>query len=245
MNLLPRGRRTQAFSRLEVLTLVACVTVWGGLALSALGSARDKSQRLVCLDRLGEIGRGFRAFAGDFGDRYPNNVSTNEYPNAASEYVPSGTVATNLLIWTSFRALSNHLASPAVFVCPSDTGRRGAGRFDLMGAPQARNACISYGVGVETGPSTPGMLLAADRSLEGGFPRLRFDQSSVGGILATNAQYLDTLEWNGFGMHRSAGNVLRADGSASGLSSAGLRLLLLRSGDPVNRYFQPGRSASE
>jgi prepilin-type processing-associated H-X9-DG protein len=46
-------------------------------------------------------------------------------------------------------------------------------------------------------------------------------------------------------MHQNAGNAALADGSVQQLTSARLRETIQNSGDILNRYAQPGKSATQ
>lgn len=230
-----------AFTRIDLLAVGLGVGVLVGLAIPTLATTQAKSRRIDCLNQLGQIGKAFRGYAAEHGERNPMNVSTNE--GGSADYLGASGTSGALFTWAHFRALSNHLASPRALACPSDVGRVAASSFPGMGITTNQNACISYGLGPEADVTRPGMVLVADRSVVGGDLNLEFDGAAARGYLKTNVALLATLGWHTNGMHRDAGNVVRGDGSVLALSSPGLRAQFAASGDFGNNYSQPGKTA--
>lgn len=228
------------FTRLDLLGLGTGILLIVATLLPAWGSARDKSLRTACVDQLKQIGAGFRFYAHDHAGRFPMNVSTNE--GGSADYLGASSRSGALFTWTHFRPLSNYLVTSTVLVCPTDAGRNPVDTFRDLERPEARNAAISYGVGTESDESLPNMLLAADRSIVGGFPAFEFDGAAVRGNIGTNLQFLATLGWATNGLHRQAGNAAVADGSVRPLSTPGLRSLMSDSREINNNYSQPGRT---
>jgi len=188
------ARNDKAFTLVEMLVVVVVMVVLAGFLLPALAKARAKAHRISCISNLKQMGLAFRIFATDHGDRFPMQVWTNAAELTASEAFPL----------RYFVGMSNELSVPYVLVCPSDT-RRSATHWTNV-----TRSNLSYFVGLEAMETFPQMLLAGDRNLTdrgqpvgpGLFP------------ITTNT----VLGWTD-AMHREAGNLLLADGSAQQASS--------------------------
>ena len=125
-------------------------------------------------------------------------------------------------------------------------GRYEATNWNDMGINnKAKNAAISYGLGVEADETRPQMLLAVDRSVWGGQPKFEFNNKAIIGNLGTNVTQLKDIKWDEKGMHQNAGNAALADGSVQQLTSARLRETIQNSGDILNRYSQPGKTSTQ
>src|SRR6185295_17865716 len=62
----PRG-----FSRLDLLAVLGCLTLFAGLVLPVLaGRTTPRSERVVCVNNLRQIGMAMQMWAGDNGNAY-------------------------------------------------------------------------------------------------------------------------------------------------------------------------------
>jgi prepilin-type processing-associated H-X9-DG protein len=114
------------------------------------------------------------------------------------------------LSFVHFQALSNDLATPAVFVCPADPGRTPAGSFSAM-----NNRNVSYFVGANAEYFLPNSILAGDRNVmsagQGSGDVIRIEDENPASW---------TRELHGF-----KGNQLFADGRVERVNVPQLRLL--------------------
>lgn len=194
-------RPARAFSLIDLLILVGTV-VLVALALlpSMIASSRPKPQRITCINNLKQIGLSFRLWAGDNGDKYPAQVSTNA--GGSMEWVSFGQVPPH------FAVMSNELNTPLILVCPEDRWRKAAANFGALTA-----ANLSYFMVPEADESLPQLWLAGDRNLATNGKALKPGLFTV----RTNA----ALGWTSE-LHRHNGNLALADGSVRTFSSAGL-----------------------
>ncbi len=116
--------RHQAFTLVELLTVIAIITVLMALLLPVFAAARGKARELVCSSNLRQIGMSITMYSQDYDGLYPWAL------DAADKYTPS--------IWDRYPdfqsqiphlpmlqdALQPYTRSHGIFQCPSDFGFR-------------------------------------------------------------------------------------------------------------------------
>ena len=66
-----RGRRSAAFTLIEMLVVIAIIGILAGLLLPALTSAREKARRIACLNNLNQFSKGLESYCADFAGYFP------------------------------------------------------------------------------------------------------------------------------------------------------------------------------
>jgi prepilin-type N-terminal cleavage/methylation domain-containing protein len=132
-----------AFTLIELLVVIAIIAILAALLLPALAKAKQKAQRINCVNNLKQVGLSFRMWGGDNGDRYPMALGWTTLPGI-------------------FLVMSNELNTPKILACPSDS-RMPAATFSVLG-----NTYISYAVGSKADESMPQVILTTDRNLDNG-----------------------------------------------------------------------------
>ena len=94
--------------------------------------AEKEAQHISCVNNLKQIGLAFRIWAGDNGDQFPCNVSTNA--GGTRELCRTGTDGFDVNTFRHFQTLSNELATPILLVCPKDKTKRVATNWSSVGA---------------------------------------------------------------------------------------------------------------
>jgi prepilin-type N-terminal cleavage/methylation domain-containing protein len=108
-------RRKRAFTLMELLVVVAIISILSALLLPALHNAKESGRRATCINNLRQINAGVRMYADDARDISP----------------PPGNPASNPTnsVWTTYKEMMKNYvgargtssARDAVFACPSDT----------------------------------------------------------------------------------------------------------------------------
>lgn len=214
--------RQRAFTRLELLACVGAVSLLLTVIIPALATSGSRSDRVLCLNNLRQIGLGLSQFALEHGDRPPWRVLWNEGGTSDSPVESSAS-------FVQFSIMSNSVSSPRILACPADTriSKRIAERWDMhpnggLWSPSFRNNSISYFLGLDGGFRAPRSVLAGDRNV-------RTDGSIGGcssGIVPAYTFYRGWIyPWPAWtnDVHGLSGNLLYHDGAVDQVDTLGLR----------------------
>lgn len=87
------------------LALIPVIAIFAGLMLPALAKAKDKAQRISCVNNMKQIGLAARMWSNDHGEKFPPD----------------------------FASMSNELATPIILVCPGDSSKTKAMNWSEFG----------------------------------------------------------------------------------------------------------------
>lgn len=206
-------------SLLDVLAIVGAVIVVGALLLPTLAKSQAKASKINCVNCLKQTGLSFRLWAGDNGDKYPMQVSTNA--GGTMELVGTGPVAAHFLV------MSNELSTPKILLCPEDTKRTQVTHWTNL-----TDANLSYFVVPEADETMPSMWLTGDRNLASNTVPLK------PGLFTFKASTL--LSWTK-DQHKHAGNLGFADGSVQQNKSETLQMSATNA---LHTYYQATSNTS-
>jgi competence protein ComGC len=205
-------RRGTAFTKVELLAVLAAMVVGVALLLPALARAKAKANRISCVGNLKNLGLAMRIFATDNGGAFPWLLSTNASDDGKGGKIGPGTrefTANARDLWRHFQILSNELSTPRILVCSSDKERRPTRSWTNL-----NNLNLSYFLGLGASAEWPQSILAGDRNLLLEGRALSNEVVQFGS--RTNVSFDRRL-------HVGAGNLLLGDGSAQQVSDQRLR----------------------
>lgn len=200
---------------LDALAIIAAVCVVVGLfvLLPPLHKPKINSTRINCVNNLKQVGLAYRLWAGDNGDKFPMQVSTNI--GGTMELVQSGTV------YPHFQVMSNELSTPKILRCQEEDPRR----VWATNFVELSDSNISYFVVPEADETLPQMWLSGDRNLTAKNIALKPGLFTF----TTNK----TMGWSAQ-QHNLRGNLGFADGSAQQVTNTRLQQSAT---DALHSYF--------
>ena len=240
-----------AFTKIELLVSVATVGLLSAIGVSVTADTRERSERIVCMNNLRQIGRAFHAWAAEHGGDsawWTLPANGGYWPQGGSSqpiyYVPgvgafSGGIVHNPF-W-HFLWIHEDLPSPSVLVCPSDPDKRRAASFSATAGGLAhlsmQNNAVSYLVGLHATRELPNEWLSGDRNViassttsgcSSGITGLRTIMGMWRGGLPTG--------WTN-GMHVTSGNLLLNDGRVEPMTSRDLNMYVNTFTDDASGLF--------
>ena len=241
----------KAFTLIELLVVIAITAILASMLLPALAKAKQKAQRISCMNNLKEVGIAYRLFADDNSDQVPAQNACP--PNGAGWQclATTGNAAQN--VWSNYACMGNDMGqSPKLVLCPADDRTTVAGAFYApypTGTAGFGNTTLSYFCGVGANDVYPQSIAGGDRNLGGTSatqPDANYGWSpavnSSGGadLMVNTTTYKSTTTVNGdsymiwtLKLHSAqntsgAGNILLGDGSGQQVSSGALDANWLR-----------------
>jgi competence protein ComGC len=201
--------RTAAFTRLELVAVVAILTLLGALTLPLLAATRADSDRAGCFNNLRLLGRAITVW-GDDRDGLPPWITLVSRGGTRPDGAFKAGVA-----WFEFSTLSNELVTPRLLACPADTGVKVASEFSNLGgrgymATGMRSLATSYIVNMDNLGNVPAMAVTGDRNLR--TDGIGQCAQGVNNVDIVNLSSQNPALWTN-AVHGPQGHFVRTDGS--------------------------------
>jgi prepilin-type N-terminal cleavage/methylation domain-containing protein len=177
-----QNKKIGAFTLIELLVVIAIIAILASMLLPALARAKQKAQRISCINNMKQVGTAYRIWENDNGNIYPQEQT---YANGGCEEelglttTASATAAQHA--WLPYSIMQNELGNaPKIVMCPSDDRTANTNFFyttlptlpSTWASPASTgtfdNTNLSYFVGVGAIDTDPQSLLGGDRNLGNG-----------------------------------------------------------------------------
>jgi len=123
----PKKKVASAFTLIELLVVIAIIAILAAMLLPVLSQAKEKAQRIACINNLKQLQLCFHLYALDYGDFMPPNdfvyditsmqpIPGNEGPSWCTNVAP---YSADLAGITS-ALLYPYNQSPGIYKCPGD-----------------------------------------------------------------------------------------------------------------------------
>lgn len=181
---------------LDLFIIIVTVAMIAAFGFFFLSRPRVTRPQINCVNNLKQVGLAYRLWAGDNGDKYPAQISTNA--GGTMELVALGRP------FSDFMIMSNEIFFSKTLVCPEDK-RLPAANFGALA-----NVNVSYFNVPEADETNPALWLTGDRNVATNNAALSPGMFTM----PTNRVFSWTAQ-----IHNNKGNIGLADGSVQQFDS--------------------------
>jgi competence protein ComGC len=236
--LMPPGTKSKAFTRIELLAIVAALFLMALVVVPAAITNKTDSERLICFNNLRLVGRGVQTWAGDHNQQLSWRTPTGDGGTMPDTVVKPGNA------WYEYAYVSNELVTPKILACPSDPGVLRARDWGEFISPALRANATSYALSLDGSMDVPRTWLSADRNLRSDGPGggCSSRANNTVGITTAFTPSSSNVAWTN-NVHGAFGHVLTTDGAVEFTSTERLKELLWapRMDDNGVTHFLRGR----
>lgn len=123
MNFSSRVRRS-AFTLIELLTVIAIISILASMLLPSLSRAREMARRTSCTSNMRQLNLGIQQYTQDYDERLPPAAVGNDGAGQLGGWVyysQFGSGSNSAKFDVTKGAIYTYIKSTQVFVCPDDT----------------------------------------------------------------------------------------------------------------------------
>ncbi|BDI34326.1 hypothetical protein CCAX7_63770 [Capsulimonas corticalis] len=115
-----RRVQRQAFTLIELLIVLAIMSILAGIILPVVARAREAGRRTQCLSNLRQISLAAQVYSQDYDDKFPFGGDPGDLDTNGWDFTPYMDVISEMD--PIQEVLAPYTSSPQVWRCPSDTG---------------------------------------------------------------------------------------------------------------------------
>lgn len=148
-----RNRTTQssaAFTLVELLVVIAMITILAAMLLPALASGKQRAKRIQCLNNQRQMAMTWVLYAGDNNDWLASNGQCNPESTANKLWVQGAFVHTgantnvDFMMNPQYALFANYIKSGATYLCPTD---RDTVKVNNIAYPKLRSYALNAYLG--------------------------------------------------------------------------------------------------
>ena len=197
-----------AFTLIELLVVISIIGILASLLLPVLSNAKKKTNRIVCINNIRQVGSALLSFSMDNNDLFPWQLGPFDQKMHFGSMDP---FSVQTIVSTT--AMKNELGTPKILMSPCDPEAQNSNEqaqanwnnYDTYKGKIIPCDAISYSFGKGATPGRPGTLLGITRNLSS------LDLKTTRLIGADEPK----VDKNAFsGLNKSQGQAVLADGSA-------------------------------
>jgi prepilin-type N-terminal cleavage/methylation domain-containing protein len=118
MKSVPVAKPSTGFTLIELLVVIAIIAILAALLLPALAKAKEKAQRIRCMNNTRQVGFALHMYDGDFNGKLPFPAMNYTY-DFNSPYVSDSAPPNPLKLFRNYITSSGTPQGIAVYACPA------------------------------------------------------------------------------------------------------------------------------
>ena len=157
-----------AFTLIELLVVISIIGILASLLLPVLSNAKKKTNRIVCINNIRQVGSALLSFSMDNNDLFPWQLGPFDQKMHFGSMDP---LSVQTIVSTT--AMKNELGTPKILMSPCDPEAQNSNEqaqadwknYDTYKGKIIPCDAISYSFGKGATPGRPGTLLGITRNL--------------------------------------------------------------------------------